>query len=94
MFYINEYDKRTGRTKRVEITPHNVDTLCPVCGCQFKVNLNEVFADQGENDLMATRVLCGDCAKATLEKLGADVTAETLKDVLVKTKSPAIPANK
>ena len=84
MFYINEYDKRSGTTKRVVITPDNVDTLCPVCGCQFKVNLNEVFADQGENDLSATRVLCSDCAKTTLEKLGADVGAGD--GILVKIK--------
>jgi hypothetical protein len=87
LFYINEFNKRKGTTRRVSITPHNVKTLCPVCNCQFGVDLADVFADQGDNDLMTTRVLCCDCAKATLERLGANVTAETLGNLIVKTKT-------
>jgi hypothetical protein len=86
MFYINVFHKRSGKTTRIDITPHNVKTLCPKCNCQFGVDLCDVFAGQDGDDLMTTRVLCGDCAKKTLERLGADVTAQTLESVIVKTK--------
>ncbi len=38
-----------------------------------------------ENDLMTTRVLCDDCAKETLIRLGADI-ADGETDLIVKTK--------
>ncbi len=85
MFYINEFNRRGGVTRRIEITPDNVRTLCPVCGCQFGVDLSDIFADRGENDLMTTRVLCDDCAKETLRRLGADI-ADGETDLIVKTK--------
>jgi len=85
MFYINEFDKRKGTTRQIDITPFNVKTLCPVCNCQFGVDLADVFADGGAGDLMTTRVLCGDCAKKTLESLGAD--AKHARGLMVKTKN-------
>lgn|GEM_PF-4175275 len=87
MFYIDDFNRRTGATKRIEITPHNVKTLCLVCNCQFGVDLTDVFADQCHNDLMTTRVLCMDCAKNALMQLGADIPAELLDGVIVKTKA-------
>lgn len=89
MFYINEFDKRKGVTRRIDITPDNVKTLCPICNCQFSVDLADVFADQGDNDLMTTRVLCGDCAQETLERLGADITAITPNGLIVKFRDAA-----
>jgi hypothetical protein len=84
MFYIPIYHKRSGTTEKIAITPFNVKTLCPVCNCQFGVDLAEIMTGSDADNLMTTRVLCDDCAKKTLERLGADTTDETGENILVK----------
>ncbi|MDR0917902.1 MAG: hypothetical protein LBM93_01420 [Oscillospiraceae bacterium] len=86
MFYINIYNKKSGTTEKIDITPFNVKTLCPMCNCQFGVDLADIFADNGDNDLMTTRVFCVDCAKKVLENFGADLTNVPAEKLLVKTK--------
>jgi len=66
MFYITE------KGKNIEITPHNVKTLCAECNCQFNVDLGEVL---GDDDNLNTRLLCRDCTAKLIEKTGGDVYA-------------------
>lgn len=46
-----------------EITEENVFTLCPDCGEELAINLNDVVGDNGLLDLFSTGVCCAECSK-------------------------------
>ena len=60
MFYLKH------KGKRLMIEPDNVFTICPACGKEHGVDLQDILGD-GEGDLCGTVVYCGKCSAKRLK---------------------------
>lgn len=60
MFYVKETNGQCAIT--VQITDENVFTLCPKCGREIPIDLQELF-EGGDVDLCGTTILCEECWK-------------------------------
>ncbi len=49
----------------IELNDENVFCICPKCGDEVQVNLEDAFAD-GEVDLFGTSVLCDECSRKVI----------------------------
>lgn len=76
MFYVKEKISSTAETK-IEINDENVFCICPKCGREVQVNLEDVMID-GKGDLCSTAVLCEECSK---KMIGDRYFTERLKEV-------------
>jgi transcription elongation factor Elf1 len=47
---------------KADITDENVYTICPVCGKEHQVDLQELLTT-GEADLYSTSVFCKECSE-------------------------------
>lgn len=66
MFYVKE--KVNYATEiNIAITDDNVYTQCPGCGCEHKVDIQELLSDKDNADLLSTSVYCESCSRG-LEK--------------------------
>ena len=70
MFYVKE-PINDAMEVTVEINDENVFCLCPVCGREVLVNLEEVLGDE-KGDLFGTAVLCEDCSRELMEVRDGD----------------------
>lgn len=75
MFYVKEKISDTAETK-IEINDENVFSICPKCGKEVQVNLEDVISDE-EGDLCSTAVLCEECSK----KMIGGLSYEDVKEV-------------
>ena len=55
MFYLKH------KGKKLEINDENVYTVCPCCGKEHKVDLQDILSCE-HSDLCGTAVYCGECS--------------------------------
>lgn len=67
MFYAKK-EVADGMTVSIAIED-NVFCLCPVCGREVAVDLQEILSDE-DADLMGTAVLCDACAREWMKEHG------------------------
>jgi|GEM_PF-716941 len=73
MFYIKH--ENDGVTVKAEITDENVFTICPECGKEHAVNLQEILC-AGNADLYSTQVYCHKCSVGRAKKHPEEPWAE------------------
>ena len=61
MFFVKEKISDTMEVG-IQIMPDNVYAKCPKCGCDHKVDLNDVFEDEPV-DLFGVSIYCEKCSK-------------------------------
>ena len=66
MFYVKEKIGKNTEFK-IEINYENVFCICPKCGSEVKVFLDDILQDKN-SDLYNTSVYCDECSRITEEE--------------------------